>query len=621
MEISELKRDFMKSILLSLSLCSILLSSCGGSGSDKNQETSNPPIENQLPVALIGADITTNTGQIITISGEQSADPEGQQITYLWSLTNVDQTALLLVQPDQENVSFSIAEPGEYVLSLTVNDGQTNSIPANIMITVLTNGTLPIANAGVKQHVSHNHTVWLNGSDSTPSGLGVLSYHWQFSLLPVNSNAQLSNINSATPSFIADSIGEYRVKLIVKEGAFDSDADEVIIISESQNSMPVANAGANQHVLINELVQLDGYHSSDADNDNLTYNWQLTVPASSQAFLSSKSIRNPLFTVDVEGEYIATLIVSDKFISSDSDIVIITATTQNSPPSAHAGLDFQVSLNEIIRLDGSASSDPDGTVPNYVWSITSRPNGSHASFDDNTLESPIFTADLAGEYVLGLIVNDGEDESAIDHVVITITNNTSLLLGLVQGKITNSMGVAIADVNLTINGASTSTGDDGWFSYQLQIAQGDSVKIEIIDANMPLASYNSEAITKNPLLINYDFNLNIGTQALPLLQKLNISPWSCFHAEPAEEFVMNFTLTRIEETVFTIDYQQSTVINKRTGGQITLPAQGNYTVSVDDLLISNAISLSNYQESVVYEFHLVDPDIIQTALFGVCGAI
>src|ERR1035437_7877162 len=78
------------------------------------------------------------------------------------------------------------------------------------------------------------------------------------------------------------------------------------------NTAPVASAGADQSILTNAVVTLDGSKSSDANGDSLTYAWTLaTKPAGSAASLSSSTSAMPTFTADVAGTYVATLIVND----------------------------------------------------------------------------------------------------------------------------------------------------------------------------------------------------------------------------------------------------------------------------------------------------------------------
>jgi hypothetical protein len=63
-----------------------------------------------------------------------------------------------------------------------------------------------------------------------------------------------------------------------------------------------------------------------------------------------------------------------------------------------------------VKLDGSASSDPDGDTLRYRWELVSRPTGSvldDADISGRTTATASFTADVVGAYVFKLTVRDG----------------------------------------------------------------------------------------------------------------------------------------------------------------------------------------------------------------------
>jgi hypothetical protein len=126
----------------------------------------------------------------------------------------------------------------------------------------------------------------------------------------------------------------------------------------------------------------------------------------------------------------------------------------NSPPLANAGPDRTVPRNSVVQLDGSASSDPEGTALTYHWTLNTKPSGSTATLSNPNIVNPTFTADRPGAYSLQLVVNDGLVNSAADVLEITTANQSPVAnAGPDQAEIAPGSPV-------TLNG-SLSTDPDG----------------------------------------------------------------------------------------------------------------------------------------------------------------
>jgi len=185
---------------------------------------------------------------------------------------------------------------------------------------------------------------------------------------------------------------------------------------------PIANAGPDQNVHLGDLVQLDGSGSSDPEAQPLIYLWEMVGrPAGSNAALDDTSAENPTFTTDVNGAYTIRLIVNDNRSNSPADTVIIY--TNYGTPTANAGDDQSVVFPGLVTLDGSGSINPESSPLTYKWAIDSGPAGSAAALDNPASETPSFTPDKKGVYVVSLVVNNGVFDSGIDLVVITVYNH------------------------------------------------------------------------------------------------------------------------------------------------------------------------------------------------------
>ena len=79
----------------------------------------------------------------------------------------------------------------------------------------------------------------------------------------------------------------------------------------------------------------------------------------------------------------------------------------NQPPVADAGDTQAVYTGDLVTLDASGSYDPEADYPlTYEWTMISKPGGSTAVLSDPGIVDPTFTADLAGDYTIQLVVRD-----------------------------------------------------------------------------------------------------------------------------------------------------------------------------------------------------------------------
>ena len=435
---------------------------------------------NSPPVADAGPDQTAFVGTDVTLDGSRSRDVDGNPLTFRWTLTTrpIGSAAVLSAETDVRP-TFVIDEPGTYVAQLMVHDGTVDSAPDTVVITTL--NSAPVAEAGPDQAVFVGTSVLLNGGSSGDVDGDALTFRWALTGRPAGSAATLVNETTVTPSLFVDEPGTYVAQLIVNDGRADSTPDTVTISTE--NSTPVANAGPDQAVTAGETVALDGRASSDADADPLTFRWSLTMrPEGSAAGFDFATSAQPTFIADLAGTYVAQLIVNDGTVDSTPDTVVITAATANTPPIADAGGDRTVARGATVQLNGSASSDPEGSALTYAWTLLTRPAGSAAVLANASTATPTFTADVNGDYIVQLVVSDGRLESAPNTVTITVRDGADLRVTFfgvpVAPPVGSFIGLRVTLTNLgptAITGATVSFRvPTGYTIESVTVSPGDS---------------------------------------------------------------------------------------------------------------------------------------------------
>ena len=397
--------------------------------------------ENDAPLANAGPDSTVTLGDLATIDGSASTDPDGDPLTYLWSFQSVPSGSAItdsdLSNPLDIAASFSPDVAGAYSLSLSVTDGFLSDNDV-VVVTANTTGSnnAPIADAGSDQQVNLGDPVALDGTGSSDPDGDPLLFAWSFVTVPTGSaltDADITGAFSNSASFTPDVSGIFVLGLGAYDG-IDYGTDTVVIQvgSTSGNNAPIADAGADQSVQSGATVSLDASGSSDADGDPLSYFWVFDqLPTGSTLTdldIAQTGTATASFVPDVNGVYTLMVGVSDsKDYDTDTVDITVSPTTSNNAPVADAGANQALSLGDSASLDASGSSDADGDPLTYAWIFGSLPSGSvlvDTDISQSGGAAGAFTPDVAGVYTLLVAVTDGTDSDS-DTVDISVTGSSN----------------------------------------------------------------------------------------------------------------------------------------------------------------------------------------------------
>lgn len=201
-----------------------------------------------------------------------------------------------------------------------------------------------------------------------------------------------------------------------------ADAWSVTTTAVDENRPPIADAGSDMISYVDEEVVLDGSSSYDPDGTVQSYEWLCTSHPS--LVLTGPSSGKPKFTPTEEGAYLFSLRVKDdKGLWSSYDTVKVTVIGKevNLPPVADAGQDRTGQVGTTVSLDGSQSSDPDGSISAYEWTCTTQ----SVSLQNGDGPSPSFVPDEPGDITFELVVTDDDGtRSAPDRVTVHVTGST-----------------------------------------------------------------------------------------------------------------------------------------------------------------------------------------------------
>ncbi|MCG3173080.1 MAG: hypothetical protein GMKNLPBB_01256 [Myxococcota bacterium] len=371
-----------------------------------------PPNNNPV-IATKNSSRVVNFQQRVELD-PQATDPDGDQLTYQWVQKDGGPKATIEDSRAPILVFTAPATETRMEIELVVEDGRGGRASETYQFLVQRARVPGVANAGPDQTVGFSQVVILDGSQSSDPNNLQLRYDWrQDPSDPVG--VTITGRAEAVARFTAP---EREVTLnfdlvVTNSDGIPSKPDRVTIfvVREFKNLPPVANAGPDQRVKPNQLVQLDGAASFDPEGKPLTYRWvKMSGPESIR--LNSNTAANPTFTApdvprDTSVDF--SLTVFDGEVSSKEDIVRITIVKkENRPPLAKVMTPMSVRTGTIVIMNSSASTDPENDRIFHTWKQVS---GTTVSLNNQNSAFPWFRAASSGEYQFAVTVSDGLDSS------------------------------------------------------------------------------------------------------------------------------------------------------------------------------------------------------------------
>ena len=142
----------------------------------------------------------------------------------------------------------------------------------------------------------------------------------------------------------------------------------------------------------------------------------------------------------------------------------------NVPPVAYAGPDQDVNAGATVTLDGSGSSDSDGTIVGYSWTQTGRTT---VTLANASTANPTFTApNISETLTFELTVTNDRGVTATDFVYVNVFQANKPPVAEAGPDQTVDEGVTV-----TLNGSNSSDPDDGIKSYQWVQTEGPAVNL------------------------------------------------------------------------------------------------------------------------------------------------
>jgi len=302
-------------------------------------------------------------------------------------------------------------------------------------------------------------------------------------------NPAQNNWTASNPSVVSLGTGQYWTENVYQWMLRNGDT------SMPTSAQPlVAKAGNDQTLTL--PINSTSLNGSASTGNIKNYFW--TELSGGTVAITSPSSMNTTIIGLVAGLYSFQLAVSDGTNTSMDTVIIIVNAAANQSPVANAGSSQTITLpvNSAI-LNGSASSDPDGSIVSYSWAQLSGP--STATITNANSVSPTVSNLQAGSYTFQLTVTDNNGANGQAQVKIIVN------------AAANQSPVANAGINQAITLPVNSVALDGSASFD---PDGSIVSYSWIKTAGPGAVTITNSNTVNPTVIglqagSYTFQLTV----------------------------------------------------------------------------------------------------------------
>jgi PKD repeat protein len=346
---------------------------------------------NRPPRAVAGPDRVVAVGEVVVFDAADSVDPDGNLTAYRWDFGDGKGA-------EQARTTHAYPEPGEYTVTLTVeDDAGVAGNQGKDQLVVRVNAP-PQAEAGPDQSLTGSAVRFDGTSSSDPDGR-IVAYRWDF--------GDGTRGEGAQPEHVYRQPGRYRVRLQVEDNSetirnFDEDWTEVLI-----NARPIADAGPDRVAAPGEPVTLEGIYSQDPDGTISRYHWDLGDGTTARGPRVEATYPEP-------GRYTVKLTVADNSGHPEATDWDYARIQVNAPPVPQAGPDRFTAPGERLVFDGARSHDPDGTITRYEWRFSDGRGGAEAPTAERVFtEGGRYTAYLRVEDDSGALNQSAEDRATV----------------------------------------------------------------------------------------------------------------------------------------------------------------------------------------------------------------
>ena len=485
---------------------SVTVTDNGGKTNSITKNVVVNPLVNQSPIISNVTGIQTSFKPLVGKFTEVSSDPDGFITNWDWNFG--DGSIFSTTDTTLKNPTHTYVFPGIYTVSLTVTDDglpdgtNKKTTTSSIQFTV----TPPPANQPpVALFTVDTNNVFapvvINFTDASTDADGrIVSWLWEFETgRSVFYNAQTYQ---KTVTYTFNKSGTYPVKLTVRDDGNLSNTYVLDIVIKNNAPVPILSASPNP-VLSQTLVSFFGNNSYDSDGNITKYAWDF-----GDGTVIAQGTTSESHTYSKPGTYKSSLTVTDNIGDSSTANLLITVTNRN-PVARITYTSLNVKAPGSLTLNGDTSSDQDGIIVSYYWTVS---NGLSASTPNATFN---FTTE--GTYTVTLLVTDDLGGTSSTSVIVTVSppDNVLPIAILVSDKNTG-----VINDTFIFNSSSSYDPDGNIILYKLDF--GDGTATQFVTPALVSHIYKSIGVFTAKLSV-IDNRNGISVETLNSVQKIIIN--------------------------------------------------------------------------------------------------
>lgn len=226
--------------------------------------------DNYPPTANAGPDQTVDEGNMVSLNGKGSTDPENDALSYKWTAP----AGIVLSSESSPNPTFRAPEVStdtQYIIRLVVNDGLLDSNSDEVVVTVKQVNKAPVLGKVFKALVNEPFEFLIETFDIDNDPVGISAEN-----LPANLQLTKTGPNTAliSGSYTEKNLGVNSISLNLTDGKLTSKETILILVSQSDKAPYVKDPIKDISVFKNSPetnIDLNSVFADDDPFDKLSY--------------------------------------------------------------------------------------------------------------------------------------------------------------------------------------------------------------------------------------------------------------------------------------------------------------------------------------------------------------